>query len=370
MSSILDALNKVEEDRNAQDDDADAPFVPEKAADALLGTSKKRRRSAQQSLSFNWKPLVYAAGGLIVIALIVGLSAGVALLIGKSSPPPTVVASTAKPATATPVPAVVKETYTLPAVEAKTSPAPPDTTAKPEAQPVPPPEAPPAPVSPAEARTSAPEPAASVVEPTVPPAPVPPVETKVPVPEPVTPEVEAPPPPKAAPRAEAKTPAPERVKPVPEKPAAKPAAAPGKVAKVLPTSAEEPTTPLPTFEAAERARSAASETKPSAPTPPHEPPTSLAPGRAAEKRAPLLEDINGLPRLGQAEREKLGLGEMRLNVLREASPSQPEGLAIINLKKVYVGEMIPGTNARLIAVKTRAVAIEIEGTGERFKVMN
>ena len=56
--------------------------------------------------------------------------------------------------------------------------------------------------------------------------------------------------------------------------------------------------------------------------------------------------------------------------LREASPSQPEGLAIINLKKVYVGEMIPGTNARLLAVHARMIAIEIEGTGERFKVMN
>ena len=99
-------------------------------------------------------------------------------------------------------------------------------------------------------------------------------------------------------------------------------------------------------------------------------PISLAPGRATEKQAPLPEDVNKLPRLGQTERERLGLGELRLNVLREASASQPEGLAIINLKKVYVGETIPGTNARLIAVQTRAIAIEIEGTGERFKVMN
>jgi hypothetical protein len=127
---------------------------------------------------------------------------------------------------------------------------------------------------------------------------------------------------------------------------------------------------LPTHEEIDRARTAPTEEEPQAAAPVRSSPVSLAPGRAAEKRAPFLEDINTLPRLGQTERERLGLGDLRLNVLREASPSQPEGLAIINLKKVFVGEMIPGTNARLIAVRTRAVAIEIEGTGERFKVTN
>ncbi len=322
MSSILDALNKVEEDRNARDSGDDAPFVPERAADTLLATPKNRRRTARHSLYFKGRFLAVAIGGGIVVALIVALSAGVAAFVGKNAPVKTAVAVAPTPPKTSPVQAVAPETQT---------PAPSEVTPKPEEKPVPQAETPPKPV----------------------PAPVP----------------EAPAPPKAPVSPEFKVPAPEPVKAVAEKPVPKPPVAPVKVAKAASQSAEEPTTPLPTFEAVEKARAAANEVK--APvTLPQAPPTSLAPGRAAEKHAPFLEDINGLARLGQTEREKLGLGELRLNVLREASPSQPEGLAIINLKKVYVGEMIPGTNARLIAVKSRAIAIEIEGTGERFKVMN
>lgn len=81
-------------------------------------------------------------------------------------------------------------------------------------------------------------------------------------------------------------------------------------------------------------------------------------------------DVNSLPRLTPSDRSRLGLSEFRLNVLREASATQPEALAIINLKKVYVGEMVPGTKARLIAVQSRAIAIEMDDTGERFKVTN
>ncbi len=356
MSSILDALNKVEEDRNARDasdSDPDAPFAPETAAEALFNPPKKRRRSVRRS-RFNGKALAYAAGGLIVIALIVGLSAGVASLVGRANPSTPAVAVAAKPADKAPVQAVGKETHTVPAPEANTSPAPPDaqvsqSAGKPQES---------VPVPPAEAQS---KPAATM-------------ETKVPEPEPVKPVAESsvPPAPELA-KAVAEAPVPPVLKPVKtvaEKPAPKPPAEPVKLAKAAPVPAEEPTTPLPTPEAIARVRAEVPESKPQAVVPMRGSPVSLAPGRAAEKRAPFLEDVNALPRLGQAERERLGLGEMRLNVLREASSSQPEGLAIINLKKVYVGEMIPGTNARLIAVQTRAIAIEIEGTGERFKVMN
>jgi len=80
-------------------------------------------------------------------------------------------------------------------------------------------------------------------------------------------------------------------------------------------------------------------------------------------------EMNALPRLGERERSRHGLTELRLNVLRVATPTQPEPSAIINLKKVYVGELIPDTRARLIGVQSRSIAIEIEGTGERYRVM-
>ena len=80
------------------------------------------------------------------------------------------------------------------------------------------------------------------------------------------------------------------------------------------------------------------------------------------------EAVNALPRLTLADQERYGLGELRLNVLREAGPGNPDPVAIINLKKVYLGERIPGTRARLIGISSRAIAIEIEDTGARFRV--
>ena len=372
MSSILDALNKVEEDRNAHasDSDPDLPFAPEKAAQTLITPPKKRRRSTRQSTRIGWKPLVYAVLGLIGIALIVGLSAAVALLVGAVNHGAPAVAAAVKSADGEPLRAVGKETYTVPVPEPKEAPAPPKpseaTAEKPnETRPLPvePKPKPDLTVKP-EAKAVLPEPKPKTQEkPVLQAVPqtvtAPPVEVKIPEPEPVKTVVENP-----------KPSALEPVKPMTEKPALKPIAEPFKVAKAAPPSPEEPTNPLPTAEALERARKAGIDAKPPATVPMRTSPMSLAPGRAAEKQAPMLEDISKLPRLGQTERERLGLTELRLNVLREASASQPEGLAIINLKKVFVGEMIPGTNARLIAVQTRAIAVEIEGTGERFRVTN
>ncbi len=79
-------------------------------------------------------------------------------------------------------------------------------------------------------------------------------------------------------------------------------------------------------------------------------------------------DMTRLPVLRTSDRARLGLEDMKLNVLREAGPKNPHGLAIINLVKVYVGEMIPGTSVRLLDVKTHGIAIEVVGTGERYYV--
>lgn len=81
-------------------------------------------------------------------------------------------------------------------------------------------------------------------------------------------------------------------------------------------------------------------------------------------------NVNKLPRLSAQEQEELNLDSLRLNVLRPADKTQPDALAIINLKKVYVGEMIPGTPARLIAVDAGAIGIEIDtgGAHKRFRI--
>jgi len=78
--------------------------------------------------------------------------------------------------------------------------------------------------------------------------------------------------------------------------------------------------------------------------------------------------IDNLERLSASDRTKLGLDNLRLNVLREASREHPDAMAIINLKKVYVGEMIPGTRVRLIGVSASGIGIEVEGTRQRYRV--
>lgn len=106
-----------------------------------------------------------------------------------------------------------------------------------------------------------------------------------------------------------------------------------------------------------------------------EPPSSLKPEQfqktlslssKAETEEPI--DMTKLPVLKTSDRVRLGLDTMQLNVLREAGPKNPHGLAIINLTKVYVGEMIPGTSVRLLDVKTHGIAIEVVGSGERYYV--
>lgn len=105
-----------------------------------------------------------------------------------------------------------------------------------------------------------------------------------------------------------------------------------------------------------------------------EPPPSLKPEQFQQALAlpkPKTEetvDMTRLPVLRTSDRVRLGLDDMKLNVLREAGPKNPHGLAIINLTKVYVGEMIPGTSVRLLDVKTHGIAIEVVGTGERYYV--
>ena len=51
-----------------------------------------------------------------------------------------------------------------------------------------------------------------------------------------------------------------------------------------------------------------------------------------------------------------------------ARKARPYASAIINLQPVQVGEKIPGSDAVLIGVESRAIGIEIEGTGERFHI--
>jgi hypothetical protein len=104
------------------------------------------------------------------------------------------------------------------------------------------------------------------------------------------------------------------------------------------------------------------------PLPPPSPVEATLLPPLAERIPPEPVDLRSLPVLRASERTQFGLGNLKLNILREAKKDRPYGLAIINLDKVYIGEMIPGTRARLIEVKSHGIGIELVDSGKRFYV--
>jgi len=90
--------------------------------------------------------------------------------------------------------------------------------------------------------------------------------------------------------------------------------------------------------------------------------------RAEEKPAsrPLPKTLSSLPPLTDSVRTRYGLTNMRLNMPRPANDNHPHASAIINMKPVWQGETILGTDAKLIGVERGGIAIEIIPTGDRY----
>jgi hypothetical protein len=96
-----------------------------------------------------------------------------------------------------------------------------------------------------------------------------------------------------------------------------------------------------------------------------------APAQAKEVKVnnePLPPDIRSLPMLSRQDRGQYRLEGIQLNMLNEQGPTRPIGNAFINLEKVFIGEFLPGSNAKLIDVKSFGVAVEIQSTGQRFYI--
>jgi hypothetical protein len=86
------------------------------------------------------------------------------------------------------------------------------------------------------------------------------------------------------------------------------------------------------------------------------------------KSEPLPDDIRSLPMLSRTERAQYRLEDMSLNMLNEANAQRPTGNAIINLEKVFVGETLPGSNAKLVDVRSHGIAVEILSTRQRYYI--
>jgi len=92
------------------------------------------------------------------------------------------------------------------------------------------------------------------------------------------------------------------------------------------------------------------------------------PGKTEAKVAQGPVNLDTLPVLRGGELARYGLENMHINVLREAGPDRPYAVAIINLANVYVGDLVPGTQVKLIGVRRDGIGVQVPGTDERFFV--
>lgn len=87
--------------------------------------------------------------------------------------------------------------------------------------------------------------------------------------------------------------------------------------------------------------------------------------------APPALDIEALAKrpLRETDKRRLGLVGLQINMLQPVNKKRPLASAIINLNTVYVGEIVPRTTAKLIAVDgIKGIVLEMLDTKERFYV--
>ncbi len=111
--------------------------------------------------------------------------------------------------------------------------------------------------------------------------------------------------------------------------------------------------------------------------------SGLEPGRPAEPPAPDVEtrppsrpeevvpnaesqSLTELPILTQADRARYTDGRLMINMVNPASETNPYGYAVINVFKVFEGHNIPSTQFQLIGVEMGGIGVAVQGTTKRF----
>lgn len=335
MSSILDALNKLEQDRaHAQRSSEGVGVDPVSAAQELIGPSVLRDR-----ITIRFSPLTLILGGLACVLVLVSFSVAAALLIVRSSESDAatvtdaaaqgtaVAARDAAPGTTVPPHGgrVVDETGTM------TSPSQ-----------EPPPEK--ALSSVVVAKTEAPEPsalevpedqpnaAAALTASTEAPKPAPAPETTSPPPQRISPEVTH--------MAEAEVTTPIRDV----------ATAPGAVRRPG-IVARQDRTPVP---------------RPSIPEIRSTIERETVVGRAGPE-SPALS-FKELPILTKTGQLRYADEPLMINMLKPASDTNPYGFTFINRIKVYEGQTIPGTELQLLGVELDGIAVIVKSSGQRYYI--
>lgn len=320
MSSILDALNKLEEEKKeAARTVAEAAIDPRIAARELVGHSGARRPS-------HGNPLMWGLVGMGLFSLITLGAAAAAYFMVKPALPLANVATAPPAVNATPPPATVQASPGTSVTETSEAASP---TGPPEPKDGLPKTAPTA------TTPASPSPAAQVPapKPTPPIANSPALPTRIDVASNALPDL-------AWVEESAKT----------TNSAAEVAGSEAVVAREAVPAPLVEATPLPPA-------------LPGVETPPAAPPepSIVAPG-------PLPSDISKLPMLRDSDKGRIGFDKVKINMLQPKSDSRPYAKAIINLKPVLIGERIPDTRTTLIAVQINGIAIEVNGSRERYFV--
>lgn len=427
MSSILDALKKLEEDKDrAESQPEEIHIAPEIAERELVGESVLRDR-----FTLRLSPLVLVVSMLTVAVVLVAVSVGISiLLVGKASEerPEEASAQGARKAVAS-VPETQQEVVSAPGVAQPTS--------KPEATPSPsraqanevaakPAALSPKREAPREGRVVASAPTA--VTPTPAPvlkepashaastAPAPPTPMAAPalpaprpnpapqhgiqakdgeIPKPIDPvdnsnRAVAPVHVEEAPKAIAAKEVAVTPKVVPPPPVVRipessppaiqmPEAPPPTVvvpAAVAPADLNpEPSPPVRVARARESVaastptqRSERREMRPARRPSPSPVETPIRREARASRPAPLPASIRELPALGFSIRSRYGLEDLKVQMVSPAGETRPHGSAVISRMKVYEGERIQGMPARLVRVESYGIAIEITTTGDLYFV--
>ncbi|HQH67784.1 MAG TPA: hypothetical protein PK166_05260 [Candidatus Hydrogenedentes bacterium] len=351
MSSILDALNKAEEERNAAEDALARGFDDLDIEDELTGRTSA---NGARKLRSPWTPLNALALSVAFVAVVAAVSGGAAVVTLHLRNEASLFDGSARSAyQEQPMAAVapiqpVAETQTIvrPALasgaaesvetDARRATASPTPAA---GDPVPPPSNGPTPTEVAAILTSPAENAAGATP--VEPAP----GAEIVPPPPVAAETAAVVTPTRAPGPAPAEPAPpwEPEVVAPDTPAA-PAAPPEPVMAASTDTLPEPAPAYPdTAEAAEPVAAPVSRKTP-----------------AISQDAPSGEvDIMTLPELTDSERRRLQLPEITVNVVGRPSKYRPQPSAMINFSRVVLNEFIPGTNARLIGVSLHGIGIQV-----------
>lgn len=325
MSSILDALNKLEQEK-AQAHSEARGFDPngESGAQDLLGRDILRDR-----VTLRFSPLSIIVGGMIAVITIAALSVTAALTVFRPvSSGSTALASSAP--RVSPEPAPESAPVVLP---------PQENTAEREESP-----------SAAVAEPPPEESQASIVPATAT-SPESPNEDPSETPEDISED---------ASKADAIVTA-----PPPKEP--KPAPTPRVVAKVSkPVPAAEPPRPDPVQDTvtvpASRVRIAqvpvSAARAPSIPDP--------EPLLPHPEGTPTIPSLWELPILTVANQTRYADGELKINMVTPKSDKYPRGYAIINKVKVYEGQRISRTRLTLFKVEGEGIGVQVTTTDERF----